>query len=96
MKTQWIKTGEGTYMQIIVPEWEGFYHVEPPTEAEQIEAAFNYMVAVYATAFNILVDSFAEFLIGAGESMSRLGETLAVLNDDLAMEAIEEAQGEDR
>lgn len=95
MKTEWVQTGSGTYMQLFVPDWEGIHRMEPPTEAEQITAAMNYIATVYAVAFALAVDKIAEAFITTGEAMVSYGETLAVLNDSLAMEVIAEARSED-
>ena len=47
MKTEWVMTKQGTYMQIFVPDFEGWQHREPPTEEEMIEASQRYIYARY-------------------------------------------------
>ena len=86
MKTKWIQTKTGLYMQIIEADFEGLHVVDPPTEEEMINASFRYMAKHYGQS----IDELASEMIRTGETLTQLGETLAILNDPETMEAIRE------
>ena len=47
VKTEWVMTRTGLYMQLIVADWPGTWTYEPPTYEEMLEASRRYMMKRY-------------------------------------------------
>ena len=89
MKTEQVLTKHGGLLEIIVPDDFSLGPAEMSSE-EMIAAANRYMHRVYAESFERMRASF-EF---ATTTMQAYAETLDIMNDPEAMEAIRESREE--
>jgi hypothetical protein len=90
MKIERVQTRHGGFLEIIVPEDFSLAGLDMPTGDELIAAAMRYMAQVYQDA----MQRIAVATTYANAAMYSYAETLDIMNDSEAMEAIREGREE--
>jgi hypothetical protein len=90
MKIERIRTKHGGWIEIIVPADFTFINPEMPTGDELVAASIRYLAQVYQDA----LQRIAVATTYANSAMLSYAETLDIMNDPEAMEAIREVREE--